>query len=80
MRQFTAAFDRLLNMVSPHLTKTSWRKAIEPGERLAITLRYDYFPLVFLSKFLKFFLLELSHSNYLVTCVLSAWVVLVLHS
>ena len=40
MRMTPAAFDRLLGKVSPFLRKVSWRKAISPGERLAITLRY----------------------------------------
>ncbi|XP_034243500.1 uncharacterized protein LOC117646568 [Thrips palmi] len=35
-----SAFDKLLEKVGPFLDKSSWRKAIEPGERLAITLRY----------------------------------------
>ncbi|KAK3931994.1 Protein ALP1-like [Frankliniella fusca] len=39
-RMTPEAFDRLLKLVRPHLTKYSWREAISPGERLAIALRY----------------------------------------
>ncbi|KAK3933234.1 Protein ALP1-like [Frankliniella fusca] len=34
------AFDELLALVETHLIKKSMRKAVPPGERLAITLRY----------------------------------------
>jgi len=40
MRMTPECFDRVLELVSPFLHKRSWRKFIEPGERLAITLRY----------------------------------------
>ncbi|KAK3916792.1 Protein ANTAGONIST OF LIKE HETEROCHROMATIN PROTEIN 1 [Frankliniella fusca] len=40
LRMTPGSFDRLLKKVSPFLQKKSWRKAIDPGERLAITLRY----------------------------------------
>ncbi|XP_034245538.1 protein ALP1-like [Thrips palmi] len=39
-RMTPEAFDRLLVLIEPHVTKKAWRKVIPPGERLAITLRY----------------------------------------
>lgn len=39
MRMTPAAFDKLLEKVSPFMMKVSWRKSVCPGERLAITLR-----------------------------------------
>lgn len=40
MRMWPVHFDELLERIEPFIKKTSWRKAISPGERLAITLRY----------------------------------------
>ncbi|KAK3916794.1 Protein ALP1-like [Frankliniella fusca] len=40
MRMTPDCFDRVLELVSPYIRKRSWRKFIEPGERLAITLRH----------------------------------------
>ena len=42
LRMDAATFDELLAMVRPHITfrDTNMRKAISPGERLAVTLRF----------------------------------------
>ncbi|KAK3924300.1 Protein ANTAGONIST OF LIKE HETEROCHROMATIN PROTEIN 1 [Frankliniella fusca] len=40
MRMTPDSFEWLLGKVSPFLTKSSKRKSISPGERLAVTLRY----------------------------------------
>lgn len=40
LRMTPQAFDRLLVLVQPFMKKISWRAAISPGERLAITLRF----------------------------------------
>ncbi|XP_050516479.1 uncharacterized protein LOC126891345 [Diabrotica virgifera virgifera] len=39
-RMTPTLFESLLNMVGPHLTKNSIRKALHPSQRLAITLRF----------------------------------------
>ena len=42
VRMLQAMFQELLAKVVPRITKqdTFWRKALEPGLRIAITLRY----------------------------------------
>ena len=42
MRMEPAMFHELLMRLTPRLTKaeTNWRKALEPGLKLAVTLRY----------------------------------------
>ncbi|KAE8747914.1 hypothetical protein FOCC_FOCC005303 [Frankliniella occidentalis] len=42
MRMTPDCFDRLLAFIQPYIQKFSWRKSIEPGERLAITLSSIY--------------------------------------
>lgn len=45
MRMTPESFDWLLEKVAPYISKTSRRKTISAGERLAVTLRYfNLFP------------------------------------
>ena len=55
-RMSVTAFDYLLSLVEPYIMKenTSYRRAITPGERLAITLRLVQWKQLFSKNFLKF--------------------------
>ena len=48
-RMTPTVFDELLNLIGTHIQRenTSYRKCIEPGQRLAITLRYGLYCFIY---------------------------------